>query len=284
MIKVGIVGASGNTGKNLIHLLKNRNDVEIVNVVSTTNIGEIEPLTNLKYIDLKYNELNKLDLIYLAVPHGSARDIAKNITTRIIDMSSDHRITETYGLPEINRDNIAKARIIGNPGCYATACILSVYPIKEYIEYVVFDCISGYSGAGKKAKELFDYEENIIAYKLTNHFHIQEIEKYTELKISFTPHIVNSYAGLMSTAHIFVKKDISTIELKNIFRDFYKGTLTKVVDTIPCTKDVFQSSYCHIGGFEKDKNNQLVLVSAIDNLHKGAASQAIENMDIMFSR
>jgi N-acetyl-gamma-glutamyl-phosphate reductase len=283
MIKIGIVGASGVAGKNLIQLTKDRNDVILSTIVSTTQQGQLEELSGLHYSDLCYEELNELDLVFVAVPHGDAKEIVQNLRVKVIDMSADYRLSETYGMPEIHKNEIKKARIIANPGCYATACILSVYPIREIVDYVIFDGISGYSGAGKKAKMVFDYQSNAIAYQLTDHFHLREIEKYTETKSSFTPHVVDMYSGLMCTAHIFLNENQERKDLMARYHKFYEGTYTKVIDRVPSTKDVVNTPHCLIGGFEKDKHNQLVVVSVIDNLWKGAASQAVENMEILFN-
>lgn len=282
MIKVGIIGGSGYAGQNIIKLLLQHKNVEIKMVVSTSLDGENEPLTGLKYSKLEPDELNKMDVVFLSTPHGTAKEICEKLNTRVIDMSADHRCTNTYGLPEVFKEEIKDATLVGNPGCYATANILSVYPIKEYIDYVVFDCISGYSGGGKNAKDKFDYEENIIAYQLTKHFHINEMEKILKCSLSFTPHVVNAFSGLMCTAHVFLKKEAQDIDIKKIYQEFYKNTFTRIVEGIPQTKDVINTPYCNIGGFEKDKNNQIIIVSVIDNLQKGAASQAVQNMNIMF--
>ena len=282
MIKVGIVGGSGYAGSNIIKLLENRDDVTIEIVTSGSLVGKkVSSNLDLKFSPLDFDKLNLLDVVFLAVPHGEAKKIVPKLTCRVIDMSADHRIKGVYGLPEVFSDKIKNAKLIGNPGCYATACILSVYPIKDLISNVVFDCVSGYSGGGKNAKEKYDIEENIIAYKLNNHFHVEEMENVLGFDVLFTPHVTSFFRGIMCTAHVFLKEDVSEKDIKKKFEEFYEKSLTKVVNGIPCTKDVMQSPYCHIGGFEK-KGNCVVIVSVIDNLLKGAASQAVENMNLMF--
>lgn len=288
MIKIGLVGASGYVGYNLMKILLKQTEVELKIATSNTYKGKkIKEIfkdldSDLTFTKISTGKLNSMDIVFLAVPHTKAKTIAKELTCKIIDMTKDHRTTDTYGLPEIFKEDIKKSTLIANPGCYATACILATYPIKDRIKYIVFDCISGYSGSGKNPK--YDYEENIIAYSITDHNHIDEISKTLDLKFSFTPHVVNTFRGLMCTAHIFLKDDtkISTQDIKEKYRKFYTNTQTKIVDHVPCTKKVTKTPYCHIGGFEKDNNNQLVIISVIDNLMKGAASQAIENMNIMF--
>lgn len=287
MLKVAIVGAGGNTGINLFKLLQKHPAVEIATITSTSHIGqrirEIHPGidSDLRFSTIDYPNLNTLDAVFLAVPHGAAGPIAAQLTTRVIDLSADHRLTHPYGLPEIFRDQLQNSRIIANPGCYATAAILAAYPLSLSIRNVIFNCISGYSGAGKKANP-DQYRENIIAYKIAQHFHIREIEKVLGRKISFTPHVIQAYRGILCTAHIRLTRKINLAAFKREYRRFYENTFTRIVDIIPQTRAVHNTPYCHIGGFEVDNNGWLVIVSVVDNLMKGAASQAIENMNIMF--
>ena len=236
-----------------------------------------EVKTDICFTKIDFNELNKMDLVFLAVPHNTAKPIAENLFTKVIDLSVDHRHTHTYGLTEIFSDEIKNAKLVANPGCYATACLLSVWPIKDKIEYLAFDCISGYSGGGKNNS--YDYVENVIAYNLVNHFHKQEIEDKLGFSVSFTPHVVNIFKGLMCTSHIKLKEEISKKELFKIYNSQYNNSMVKVVEKIPCTKEVINTPYCYIN-FEVNKK-ELVIISVIDNLLKGAASQAIQNMNLM---
>jgi N-acetyl-gamma-glutamyl-phosphate reductase len=288
MIKVGIVGGSGYVGHDLIKLVLKHPEVEIKLLASTSQAGQSlmtqhpDLESDLFFAPLSSQTLNRMDVVFLSVPHGQAKPIASELNCRVIDMSVDHRLTHVYGLPELFREQIKEARIVGNPGCYATSCILAAYPILDLIEYAVFDCISGYSGGGKEAKLKYDYEENIIAYKLTDHFHKPEIQMVLGPIFSFTPHVVNAFSGIMCTAHLAMKNEIYDFEeIQNRYKSFYQNSFTKVVDTIPCTKDVTGTPFCHIGGFTRDGSKRLVLISVIDNLLKGAASQAVENMNIM---
>lgn len=287
MIKVAIVGGSGYVGNILLKTLLNHEYVDVKIVTSTSQQGkkvcEVFPEIDSELVLSKFNykDINKMDVVFLAVPHGKAKSIVPKLKCKIIDITSDHRLTEIYGLPEIFGNKIRGSKFIANPGCYATACILSTYPIQDLIKYTVFDCISGYSGGGRVAK--YDYQENIIAYKLSKHYQIKELSNILNFNFSFTPHIVNTFSGLMCTAHIFLKNKIKLTEIKNQYKKYYKNSFTKIIENIPSTKnDVVNTPYCNIGGFEFDKNNQLVIVSVIDNLYKGAATQAIENMNLMF--
>jgi len=286
MIEAAVVGGSGFVGRNILKLLAKRSDVKVVAVTSNSLAGKsvssgLElPLGDLKFSPHSSEAVNAVDVAFLAVPHGEGGEMAKDLTCKVIDMTADHRLTHTYGLPEVYANEIRTATLVANPGCYATAGILSAYPIRERIARVVFDGISGYSGGG--ASQKYDYEENIIAYKLANHFHTKEMSKVLGIPLSFTPHVVNSYAGIMITSHMQLKEPVDVAEVKDTYKKFYEGTLTSVVDNIPCSKEVVGTPFCHIGGFEKDGADGIVIISVIDNLLKGAASQAVENMNLMF--
>ncbi|MFH1849412.1 MAG: N-acetyl-gamma-glutamyl-phosphate reductase [archaeon] len=282
MINAGVVG-SGNAGAVLLSLLLRHPKVNVNLAVSTSHAGKraenvLGLQTDLVFSELSVPDLNKLDVVFLAVPHGNAKHISGKLACRVIDLSSDNRLSATYGLPEINKDAIKASRLVANPGCYATACILSAYPLKDYIDSCVFDCISGYSGGGKNPP--YDYKENIIAYSLTDHFHLAEIQMIMGMSVDFTPHVVDVFKGLMCTAHLKLKQEMRRADITDKYR-FYARSFTEVVDGIPDAKGITDTPYCRIGGFAQ-KGESLVIVSVIDNLMKGASSQAIENMNIMF--
>ncbi len=317
MISVGIIGASGYTGYELIKLLKKHPKVEIKVLNSKSYEGKKvkELYANYEGEDIFTNysvdEINnmKLDCVFLALPHTKATEFAPNLKCKkIIDLSADYRFKKVdkyesvyqvthldkegnkkavYGLPELFKEKIKKAKLVANPGCYATCCILAALPIQKLAKYIVFDCKSGWSGAGKEsvyAKDPNIMKENLVAYKLTNHRHKPEIEQFIKTKLSFTPHVIHAYQGMMATEHILLKKSTKKEEIIKLFENFYKDQpFIKIIkDKIPEIKDVAKTNYCHIGGFEIDENNQLVIISVIDNLIKGASGQAIQNMNIMF--
>ena len=286
MITAGIVGGSGFVGQSILRLLLKHPGVKIGPVVSENHVGKkvsevaSDIPCDISFSPMDLGALNACDVVFLAVPHGKAAPLVKDLKCKIIDMTADHRLSKTYGLPEINKQKIAGSDLIANPGCYATASILSAYPLKEHIKYAVFDCISGYSGGG--VNNAYDYQENMIAYKLTDHFHIKEMSKVLGFDLSFTPHVVNAFAGIMCTAHIQLDGPTDVNGVKEAYTKFYEGSNTMVADGIPCTKEVVGTPMCKIGGFAQDKPDRIVVISVIDNLLKGAASQAVENMNIMF--
>ncbi len=312
MKKAGILGASGYTGYELIKILKKHEKVDLTVLDSQSYAGQAVKSIypdfwdeELKFTSTPIEELNKLDLAFLAVPHKAAMGIVPELKCKIIDLSADYRfrkaevyerVYETehtdkktkaiYGSPELFREKIKKARVVANPGCYATACILSAYPVQKLAKYIVFDCKSGYSGAGKNPSYYNDpknYENNILAYKLTKHRHKYEIGQFIKTKMSFTPHVIPTFQGMMCTMHALLRKEAGRDEIKNLYKAFYKDEpFVKITeDRIPELHDVQKSNYCNIGGFESDENNQLVIVSVIDNLIKGASGQAVQNMNLM---
>ncbi|MCA6070706.1 MAG: N-acetyl-gamma-glutamyl-phosphate reductase [Endomicrobium sp.] len=265
---------------------------------------------------------NSCDVVFLALPHAVAFEVVPQLldaSVKIIDLSADFRLRNTevyekwykithiakkyinqavYGLSELNSDDIKNAFLIANPGCYPTSVALGCAPaIKNSfvdLKGIIIDSKSGISGAGRKsAQEYFAVEHpNFRAYKIAgNHRHIPEIEQELsilsreEITISFTPHIMPVERGMFSTIYVNLKKTVATSEIIEKYREFYKGRqFVKILDedVMPCIKDVANTNYCEIGMKVDDRTNKLVVVSAIDNLVKGASGQAVQNMNIMF--
>ncbi|MCK5282222.1 MAG: N-acetyl-gamma-glutamyl-phosphate reductase [Nanoarchaeota archaeon] len=312
MHKAGIIGASGYTGYELIKILSKHLKVKLVVLNSKNYAGkkvkELYPDfdEDLEFTDYPIEEINdmNLDAVFLAVPHTTAMEIVPKLKCKIIDLSADYRFKNVkeyekvykvehkdkdrkaiYGLPELFIEEIKKARIVANPGCYATGMILSAYPIQEIAEYIIYDCKSGWSGAGKSsvyARDSSIIKDNLIAYKLVNHRHKYEVEQFIKSKISFTPHVIDTFQGMMITAHALLKKKEDVEKIKEKYREFYKECkFTHIVDEIPDLHAIQGNNKCLIGGFEIDENNQLVIVTVLDNLLKGASGQAVQNMNIM---
>ena len=312
-IKAGILGASGYAGYELIKILSKHPKVALAVLNSKSHAGKtVKSVYNdffdskLKFTNVDLKDLNSLDVVFLAVPNGTAMQIAPKLKCKVIDLSADYRYQNkpvyektygirhidknanaVYGLPELFREKIKKAKVIGNPGCYATASILSALPMQKYCRHIIFDCKSGYSGAGVKPTYVNDpkhYTDNIIAYKISSHRHKPEIEQFIKNKVSFTPHVIPTFRGIMCTMHAILKKKMDSNKIKSIYKNYYKKEpFIKILEErIPELHDVQNTNYCCIGGFEIDGNNQLVVVTTIDNLLKGAAGQAVQNMNIMF--
>jgi len=322
MIKIGIIGGSGYTGGELIRILYNHPNADIVAVTSRKLDGKKVSNTHTYlhgFIDLKFENLNLIelsqrsDLVFTAVPHGAAMKIIPELLDngiKVIDLSADYRLPykvfeevyklkhtgardSVYGLTELHPE-VSKSNLIANPGCYPTGAVLAVAPLVSLglVENVIFDSKSGISGAGIDPTEVSHYPnmaENVIAYKITTHRHkaeiVQELQKLSKnlKKISFTPHVIPAIRGIFTTAHVFVKETLDEEKLKEIYTDFYKNKpFIRVIDGIPNLSAVRGSNFCDIG-FEIEKDsNRVVVMSAIDNLVKGASGQAIQNMNIRF--
>lgn len=321
MIQIGIIGANGYTGGELIRLLNMHPHVEITSVTSRSLAGvpiyKVHP--HLHNLDLKFQKIDppdmEADLVFTATPHGASMNIVPPLIEKgikVIDLSGDYRFDDldvyekwyglkqenplesVYGLPEIYREEIKKADLVANPGCYPTGAILACLPLvaEKLVDKIIVDAKSGASGAGIKPSEITHYpncSDNIIPYLVTSHRHGPEIQeklgKYGDVSVSFTPHLVPVIRGILSTVHTFPLEEVTSSYIKELYDDFYNGEpFVSVLDVgeIPRLSSVRGSNYCHIGSFDKDENGRLVIVSSIDNLVKGASGQAIHNMNIMF--
>lgn len=318
---IGIIGGSGYTGGELLRLLAQHPDANIVAVTSRSRKGQkvsdththLRKICNLDFEDLNAEEVaSRSDVVFTAVPHGTAMQVVPLLLgagVKVIDLSADYRLNSgvfekiykikhidprraVYGIPELHPE-VAKQVFIANPGCYPTGASLAAAPLAALglIERAVFDSKSGISGAGAEPSPVSHYPnmaENIQAYKLTNHRHRAEIvQELTGLdgnlkKISFTPHVIPSVRGILTTAHLFIKKELSEDEVAVIYRDFYHDKpFIRLIKGIPMLGSVRGSNFCDIG-FEIEKDSdRIVVISAIDNLVKGASGQAIQNMNLM---
>lgn len=336
MVKVGIIGATGYAGNELVRLLMGHKDVEIKWYGSRSYIDKkyAEVYQNMFEIvedtclDDNMEELaSQVDVIFTATPQGFlAGVLTEEILSKvkIIDLSADFRIKDVkiyekwykiehkspqfieeavYGLCEINRDKVKGARLVANPGCYTTCSILTAYPlVKEGMidpDTLIIDAKSGTSGAGRGAKlpNLFcEVNENMKAYGVTNHRHTPEIEEQLgyaagkEIVVNFTPHLVPMNRGILATEYATLnKKADGTLptyeEVKAVYDKYYKKEkFVRVLekDVCPETKWVEGSNYVDVN-FKIDKRTgRIVMMGALDNLVKGAAGQAIQNMNLLF--
>ena len=262
------------------------------------------------------------DVIFTATPQGFCSSLVKEEilkNTKIIDLSADYRIKDVdiyekwyglkhptpefikeavYGLCEVNRESIKNARLLANPGCYPTCSTLSIYPLlKEGIidaSTIIIDAKSGTSGAGRGAKvnNLFcEVNENIKAYGVATHRHTPEIEEQLsyaageKVLLNFTPHLVPMNRGILVTAYASLKKKVSYSEVKSIYESYYKDeTFIRLLDENVCpeTRFVEGSNFVDINYKIDERTNRIIMMGAIDNLIKGAAGQAVQNMNIMF--
>ncbi|WP_234571938.1 N-acetyl-gamma-glutamyl-phosphate reductase [Rhodohalobacter sp. 614A] len=326
--KVGIVGASGYTGSELVRLLAHHPEVTLEFVTSETYSGKrisdiyphLQDLVDIELISIENVSDFEPDLVFLALPHGVSMNFVKDhgidefVT---IDLSGDFRFSSqgiyeewykkthvsaefmehsVYGLPELFRDKIRNARLIANPGCYPTSAILALAPLIKhgYVNpsSIVVDSKSGVTGAGAKPKEGLHFPDvfgNFSAYSLVNHRHTPEIENtllnYSgySTEILFTPHLLPIDRGILTTTYSTPKKEVNMEMVEELFHSVYeKEHFVRVFDAPPSLKNIRGSNYCDIHATYDERTHRIITISTIDNLVKGAAGQAVQNMNIVF--
>ena len=331
MIKAGIIGATGYAGAEIVRLLMGHPEVEIKWLGSRSYIDQ-------RYADIyrnmfqivedicKDDNLDKLaeevDVIFTATPQGFCASVINEeilAKVKVIDLSADFRIKDVaiyekwygiehkspeyikeavYGLCEINREDIKKARLVANPGCYTTCSILSLYPlVKEGLidpSTIIIDAKSGTSGAGRGAKVdnlLCEVNENMKAYGVATHRHTPEIEEQLgyaagqEIVLNFTPHLVPMNRGILVTAYASLKEKVSYETVKAAYDKYYeKEKFVRVLekDVCPQTKWVEGSNYVDVNFKIDERTGRVIVMGALDNLVKGAAGQAVQNMNLVF--
>ena len=329
MIKAAIFGASGYTGQELTRILSGHPEVKLVAVTSRRFAGKpvaevfpsLKGLTHLKYQNVNPAQISDIcDIIFLALPHGVSMEIAPEFVRagkKVIDLSADYRLRDiktyetwyqkhssakfikdaVYGIPELYRQKIKKAKLIANPGCYPTSIILGLAPaLKKKIldvSTIIADSASGVSGAGREplTGSLFcEVDGGFKAYKVGKHRHLPEIEQELnalagkKFAISFTPHLLPVKRGILSTIYAKLKKDVSLEELHSLYCNFYsKEKFVRICPfgQYPNISSVGGSNYCDIGLAVDLRTKRVILMAAIDNLIKGAAGQAVQNMNIV---
>jgi N-acetyl-gamma-glutamyl-phosphate reductase len=326
---VGIVGATGYTGVELLRLLVQHPEVEVTVLTSQKYAGvpidQVFPSLTGR-LQIKCEELTidrisqKVDFIFTAVPHKTAMETVPLFYQkgkRVVDLSADFRFKDpevyerwyqkhtcvdllpesVYGLPELHREEIKNAKIVGNPGCYPTGALIGLIPlIKDGMisyENIVIDSKSGVSGAGRDVVlgSLFcEVNEGVRAYKIFDHRHLPEIEQelgqlaQKKIIVTFVPHLIPMDRGILTTIYVKLNKKMKTEDVLNTFQEYYRGEpFIRIYPKgkIPNTKDVRGSNYCDIGVIVNESDNRGVVVTAIDNLVKGASGQAVQNMNIM---
>lgn len=325
MIKAAIIGSTGYVGTELIRLLIKNPDIELTHITSESYKGESYSSIYENYRDVFTKTCtgkdiekisNEVDLIFMALPHGIvSNEINSRILekTKVIDISADYRLKSldtyetwyntkhgspelieeaVYGLCELNREDIKKARLVANPGCYPTASILSLMPLQRegLIEEnsIIIDAKTGVTGAGRGvnlATHFTECNESIKAYGIGAHRHTPEIEEQLGTMVNFTPHLAPMNRGILTTSYASLKEDLDYADIKRVYEKYYKDEyfvrLTKE-GVFPETKWVKGSNFCDIGFAIDKRTKRIIVVGAIDNMIKGAAGQAVQNMNIMF--
>ena len=330
-LKIGIVGGTGYTGVELLRLLVLHPHAELTVITSRGDAGlfvadmfpSLRGLVNLTFSDPATVDLTQCDVVFFATPHGVAMGQAPALlaaNVKIIDLAADFRLQDTaifeqwykmphtcveilkdaiYGLPELNRDDIKKANVIGNPGCYPTTVILGLAPLLELglIDFsapIVADCKSGVSGAGRKAEvaTLFaESSDNMKAYGVAGHRHHPEIHAQltklvnNNIDFIFVPHLIPMIRGMLSTIYVKLSAKGLATDLQSLYEQRYASE--QFVDVLPAgnmpeTRSVRGSNQLRIALHPQAGTNYLTIVVVQDNLVKGAAGQAVQNMNILF--
>jgi len=327
MIRVGVVGGTGYTGVELLRLLALHPAVQLSIITSRSEAGNkvADLFPNLRgYVDLEFSEpelavLADCEVVFFATPNGIAMGMAGELLERgvkIIDLAADFRLkdpqlwqkwygiehacpdilaTAVYGLPEMNREAIARAQLVANPGCYPTAVQLGFLPLLESgcidASTLIADCKSGVSGAGRKASIgtlLAEASESFKAYSVPGHRHLPEIRQGLEqcadspIGLTFVPHLTPMIRGIHAT--LYARPTMGAVDLQEVFEARYQQE--PFVDVLPAgshpeTRTVKGANYCRIAVHRAPDTDTVVVLSVIDNLVKGAAGQAIQNMNIM---
>ncbi len=298
---LGIVGARGHTGAELIRLVARHPSLDLAFVSSRELAGErvcdhvIEFSGDLCYDNLDSVAAGKknVDAIVLALPNGKAVEYLRAVEekhprTVLVDLSADHRFDRAwyYGLPELTRSTYDGNPRISNPGCYATAMQLAIAPLKDKLAAPP-SCfgVSGYSGAGTTPSDRNDPEklrDNLMPYALTDHVHEREVARHLGVPVEFMPHVAPHFRGITMTVNIWLQQAMSRRDIERRYRDFYaEEPLVRVVDDAPWVSRIAGRHDVEIGGFSvAPGGKRVVVVATLDNLLKGAATQAMQNLNL----
>ena len=335
-LKVAVLGASGYTGGELLRLLGCHPYVTVTDVTADKSVGlpvtslfpHLETFHGFRFAPLHVKPiLKKIDVVFSALPHTKAMEpVTECVQTKkpVIDLSADFRLIEretyerwygtphaspallkkaVYGLPELHRTRIRRARLVAVPGCYPTAAILQLAPLLAHrlilTDAIVVDSKSGISGAGRSPALPYHFPEahdSLTAYNVTRHRHTPEIEqelnriargrkeKEADVNVVFTPHLIPMNRGLLSTAYAKLRKPLTNDKATALYTDFYANdrfVRIREESTSVSPTHVRGSNFCDIGVFVDQRTNHVITVSALDNLVKGAAGQAIQSMNLM---
>ncbi|MBT6339309.1 MAG: N-acetyl-gamma-glutamyl-phosphate reductase [Desulfobacula sp.] len=330
MIKVGIAGASGYTGVELVKLISNHPKTKLCAITSNSYKGKsltdifpsMRGFENLICEDLDIPSLSpKIDVMFLALPHKISMKYVPTFlehNIKVIDLSADYRFTNAaayesayqehssthllkqsvYGLSEIYRDKIKTSSLVGNPGCYPTSILLPLIPLLEKglirADGIISDSKSGVSGAGRSlslSTHFCETNESFTAYKIGNHRHTPEINEILsihskqKMTITFVPHLLPLTRGMLSTIYVQAKDNVTEHKIRQTLNSYYeKECFVRILDKnyYPAISHVKGTNCCDIGFHFDEKTKKIIIISAIDNLLKGAAGQAVQNMNILF--
>ena len=321
MVKVAVLGAAGYAGAIAAQLLYKHPFFELSAVTARAEAGQrlddVHPRTRVP-LELELYEAQTADAAVVAYPHGAAAPVVAELRdrgVRVVDLSADFRLRDqglyedwygehgapqyfgqgVYGLPELYRSEVAGADLVANPGCYPTAALLGLAPLARagLIGDAVIDGKSGVSGAGRgatPATHFISADENVVPYKIKGHRHTPEIEQElsalgNDVTITFTPYLLPLAQGELVTSYVTPSRELDEDELNDLFDDAYaQEPFVELREGPVGVIDVRDTNYCRISWHLDPRNGRVIVFAAIDNLWKGAASQAVQNLNLMFGR
>lgn len=300
---VGLVGARGHTGAELIRLIARHPQLELAFVSSRELSGQLVSAHidgfagELRYENLGHEQVavRGVDAVILALPNGKSGDIvaaleAQASDTVIVDLSADYRFNEAwyYGLPELTRATYSGQKRISNPGCYATAMQLAIAPLLDRLAGPP-QCfgVSGYSGAGTTPSDKNDVgklRDNLMPYALADHMHEREVSRHLGVPVEFMPHVAPHFRGITMTVNLWLDQAVKVEAIRDLYRQRYAGEpLIRILDEAPWVSNIAGKHGVEIGGFTvAPGGKRVVVVATLDNLLKGAATQAMQNLNTAF--
>ena len=321
-VRVSVIGAAGFGGALAARILYAHPSFELVAVTARSDVGRrLDDLYPRHRVPLVLEELDldrhaEVDAVVVAYPHGAAAPVVSALVereVRVVDLSADFRLRDpavygewyrehlapellpqaVYGLPELYRHALAGADLVANPGCFPTAALLALAPLARagVVQDVVIDAKSGVSGAGRAATEKTHFvtvDENVNAYGVPRHRHTPEIEQElaalgADLRVTFTPHLVPLDQGELLSCYVTATRDVQTAELEALYHDTYDAEpFVELATGPPGVRDVRETNFCRISVHRDERTGRVIVFAAIDNLWKGAASQAVQNLNLMF--
>ena len=326
-MKVGIINVTGYAGCELVRILRHHPEVEIASVTGRSAagqpLGEVFPHLDNMDLDITADLCDDLDLVFSALPHKASAEACIPLLeqgVKVVDISADFRLKQAdvysqwygvdhpdptyleeavYGLTELNRDAVAEARLVANPGCYPSSAILGLAPaIQNGIigSDIIVDSKSGVSGAGRTLSmttHFSEVNENVMAYSVSGHRHLPEISQELDfiaddpVNLTFLTHLIPMTRGILSSCYAPLKGDIAqdpdaNERVRALYREFYADdAFVQVTNAPPQTKQTLGNNHCLVYPVVDSRTNRLIVISCLDNLVKGAAGQAVQNMNLM---
>jgi N-acetyl-gamma-glutamyl-phosphate reductase len=314
--RVAVLGAAGFAGALAAAIVERHPRLELTMVTARSDAGRrldhLYPRHRVRRELESYSAdevAERADAALVAYPHGAAAPVVEELRARgvtVVDLSADFRLSQelyeryyqpheapgllvgaVYGMPELHRDAIRDASLVAAPGCYPTAALLGLWPLRELMRDAIVDAKSGVSGAGREATGTTHFvsaDENVSPYKVEGHRHRAELEQELgpETPITFTPHLVPLDQGLLASCYVTPSNGVSAGEVRDLFREAYEHEpFVELADSPPGVRDVRETNLCRIHATVEPATGRVLVFSAIDNLWKGAAGQAVQDLNLM---